>query len=403
MKLHEIREAKAAKIHAMREMVNVADVEKRDLSDTEKSKFDKLKSEIAALDGDEERAAYIESIERRSTGERIQDRTFSQLEADVSLLAVLQAQTEQRALTGAAAEYNQEMERRNGRKAQGVYLPFRALEKRVNTTTTAAGIVGTQHRSDQYIEPLRNELLARKLGVRVLTGLTSDVAIPKHGTGVTSGWVSENEALTASDIALSNVNLKPKHVGALSEMSRQLIQQSSPDIEDLLRADLSYAIAKEIDTALIKGAGIKDPKGILNTAGIQTQSLATLDWVGINAMLEKLELANAHSMGASWLMNPTVKTKLKTTLKAAGIAGYMLENGKIDEYAAYSTNQTPASTLILGDWSQVLLGIWSELDILVNPYAEPAYSKGNVLIRAMATCDIAVRHPEAFVVADDIA
>ena len=57
---------------------------------------------------------------------------------------------------------------------------------------------------------------------------------------------------------------------------------------------------------------------------------------------------------------------------------------------------------ILGDFSQVILGIWSELDLLVNPFAETAYSKGNVLIRAMATCDIAVRHPEAFVVAEDV-
>lgn len=39
----------------------------------------------------------------------------------------------------------------------------------------------------------------------------------------------------------------------------------------------------------------------------------------------------------------------------------------------------------------------------LNPYAESAYNKGNVLVRAMSTVGVAVRHPEAFVVADDIA
>ena len=59
--------------------------------------------------------------------------------------------------------------------------------------------------------------------------------------------------------------------------------------------------------------------------------------------------------------------------------------------------------VILGDWSQVLLGIWSELDILVNPFDSVAYARGGVLVRAMATVDTAVRHPKAFVVASDVA
>lgn len=59
--------------------------------------------------------------------------------------------------------------------------------------------------------------------------------------------------------------------------------------------------------------------------------------------------------------------------------------------------------MIAGDWSQAMLGIWSEIDILVNPFAETAYNRGGVLVRAMSTVDVAVRHPEAFVVADDVA
>ena len=76
----------------------------------------------------------------------------------------------------------------------------------------------------------------------------------------------------------------------------------------------------------------------------------------------------------------------------------------------YSTNQVPAKAgspatgrVILGDWSQVMLGIWSEVDVLVNPYDSTAYARGGVKVRAMATCDVAVRHPKAFVVADDLA
>jgi hypothetical protein len=88
---------------------------------------------------------------------------------------------------------------------------------------------------------------------------------------------------------------------------------------------------------------------------------------------------------------------------------YLMSGGKVADLPAYFSNQVAEKTgvpntgkLIAGDWSQVLLGIFSEIDILVNPFAETAYAKGNVLVRAMSTVDIAVRHPEAFVVADDI-
>jgi hypothetical protein len=70
--------------------------------------------------------------------------------------------------------------------------------------------------------------------------------------------------------------------------------------------------------------------------------------------------------------------------------------------ALAASKNVPAGKLILGDFSQVMLGVWSEVDILVNPYAEPAYSRGGIQVRAMATVDTAVRHPQGFVVATEV-
>jgi hypothetical protein len=63
---------------------------------------------------------------------------------------------------------------------------------------------------------------------------------------------------------------------------------------------------------------------------------------------------------------------------------------------------TALSALIFGDWSQLLLGFWSELDILVNPYDSTAYAAGGVLIRAMMTCDVEIRHPLSFAAITDL-
>ena len=57
----------------------------------------------------------------------------------------------------------------------------------------------------------------------------------------------------------------------------------------------------------------------------------------------------------------------------------------------------PADNLLIGgDFSQVIQGTWSSVEILVNPYMESAYKKGNVALRIILTMDVAVRHPEAF-------
>ncbi|WP_346780215.1 phage major capsid protein [Achromobacter insuavis] len=117
-------------------------------------------------------------------------------------------------------------------------------------------------RADQFIGPLRNALVMHSLGASVLTGLRGNVVIPKFKSGMSAGWVSENEALSDSGMDFDDpVTLKPRHVGAITELSRQLIQQSSPDINSLVRDDLSFVMGEALDRALLSGDGVKEPLG----------------------------------------------------------------------------------------------------------------------------------------------
>ena len=178
-------------------------------------------------------------------------------------------------------------------------------------------------------------------------------------------------------------------------MSRQLIQQSSPDIESLVREDLSYLVAQNIDKAIIAGTGVKDPLGILNTLGVLTGAIPDT-WAEVLALIQLIEDQNITNL--KWLGTSTTKTTLAGIEKSTGTGQFLYQNGQVGELPFNVSANMPANKLILGDFSQVLLGVWSEIDILVNPYAEPAYSRGGVQVRAMATCDVAVRHPKAFLV-----
>ncbi|MBB3175572.1 hypothetical protein FHR90_003433 [Endobacter medicaginis] len=54
--------------------------------------------------------------------------------------------------------------------------------------------------------------------------------------------------------------------------------------------------------------------------------------------------------------------------------------------------------MIVGDWSDLIVGQWGPIEILVNPYASGSYEAGNIKVRALASVDIAVRHPQSFTV-----
>lgn len=408
--IQALREKRAAKTAEARAIVAKAETEKRSLTPEEAGSFNTIKAEITDLEAQEQRAQFLADQERRSAGVIITGNggdNYANLQRQVSVLKVLQASVEGRALSGVEAEYHAETERRTGRKAQGVFIPMAAIEQRVNTTASMPEIVPTDYRADQFIQPLRNRLLARRLGVRVLSGLQGNVVIPKHGTGLSVGWVAENSAVPESDLNPASVTLSPKHAGGVTELSRQLIMQGSPDVEQLVRDDFAFIIAQAIDSALIKGGGANEPLGVLSTAGTQAGSLAALNWASVLAMKLKAETVNADAV--NWVMSPKAAAKFAGTEKSNGTGIYLMgDDGKIAGLPAYVTNQVPdvdvdSGYAILGDWSQVMLGIWSEIDLLVNPYAETAYRRGGVLVRAMSTVDVAVRHPEAFVVASDVA
>lgn len=397
-KLHELREAKAAKVAEARQLLASSPT----LNAEGVAKFDAIKTAITDLEGQESRAVFIEDAERRALP--MADKSHAGLKAEVSVLEAIRCQVEGRDAQGAVAEYSREVERRTGKK--GVYVPLSAFESRAaQTTTTAAGIVPNDFRPDLFVGPLRNSLVMRTLGARILTGLVGNVVVPRQKTSHVAQWIAEGESLTDTGMTFDNMTLQPRHVGAMTELSRQLIQQSSPQIEQIVRDDMSAVIAEAFDTAMLTGDGIKQPLGLLNTVGIQTANLATMTWEGILAMLQKLAVANVNP--TAWLTSPGVATKLRAALKSATAgAGYLMENGQVASLPVAVANQVPLKAtkgqVILGDFSEMFVGVWDSLEILVNPYDSAAYARGGVKVRALMTADCAVRRPEAFVVASDV-
>ena len=115
------------------------------------------------------------------------------------------------------------------------------------------------------------------LGVRSMTGLVGDVAIPRR-SGVASTYYlsTETTAITQSESTFDQVTMSPKNLAALSKYSRQTLIQATPGIESLVRTDLTDGILAALDSAIINGSGSSgQPTGIRNVSGIGSVAMGT--------------------------------------------------------------------------------------------------------------------------------
>lgn len=423
--MKDLLESRARLVGTMREMNEHPEGANGDLSDEQNKRFDEFKLGLASIDKQIERQALIDEAERRMQGERISGTGDNRLDDELRNISLVRAIASQvpdladKIDAGREREISTELQRRSGRKAGGIMVPLQVFEQRVITTALPAGgpgsnLIATDHLGNQYIDLLRAALVTRRLGARILSGLVGNVDIPKLKESSVAAFIGENAALTPGDMQFTKVSMTPKHAGCLTEFSRNMLLQTSPDIEQLVRSDFASVLALKVDSVAVQGGGADEPDGILETANIGDIALGTngghFNTDTIANLVGLVDDANV-SNPCSFLSNSKVKT---WAMKIKDGDGMPIGLDKVFQNTPrLFSNVVPSnlvkggsgavcSALIYGDWSDLIIGYWSELDILVNPYESTAYSKGNVQVRGMLTMDLAVRHAESFAACKDI-
>ena len=343
---------------------------------------------------------------------------------------------------GLVKEISQEVQRTSGFSQsgkRGFFVPFSALSKRAtyvtSGATTGGNLVATDLMGDEFIEALRNQSVMLNLGIRTMTGLVGDVAIPRR-SGVASTYYlsTETTAITQSESTFDQVTLQPKNLAALSKYSRQTLLQATPGIEELVRRDLTDGINLGIDLGILNGSGASgQPTGILNTSGIGSVAIGTNGGpITVNALVDLEEQVlidngalNRDAIG--YVTNAKVLAELKK-LRAGGSTttdGAYLVNDQLNAigrggtpasvngYPLYVTNQVPSnltkgtssgvcSAVLMGDFSQAMVGFWGNgLEIVVGEDSDD-FSKALTSVRAIVTYDVAVRHAESFAAILDV-
>lgn len=339
-----------------------------------------------------------------------------------SLLKFIREAIEGRAFTGVEAlafEQGQDEVKRLGLSANGVYVPSSVLRAAAgqNYTTAADGGNLTEVGAIRYIEALRDRLVLAQLGATYMGNLVGTIPIVTD-SNITASWLAEAASAEAKKVSFSKATMTPKRIAIQGAFTRDLLRQTSLDVDALVTNKLAEAHAKAIELAAINGTGSGQPTGILNTTGIGSVAGGTngaeISWKNVVALETAVNQENAGVGKLAYLTNAKVIGALKTTEKATGTARFLLDplaGDNLNGYPIAWTNLVPSNltkgtaadkcnAMIFGNFEDLYIAQWGGIDLIVDPYTKAG--SGEILITLNAWNDVLVARPKSFAAIKDI-
>lgn len=321
---------------------------------------------------------------------------------------------------GFEREVSEELAKVHGKDARGFYVPHAIFKRDILTSSPANGsnLVPTDHLADEFVDALRETLVISSLGARMMSGLKGDVAIPALNAKTGVQFVAENNAPGEGAPTFRQITMSPKTCAGFVDISRKLMMQSDPSVEQILRQDMVLQFAAKMDDVAIEGGGANEPTGILQTNGIGSVVMGTNGAAISYAKLVELErevaIDNALAGNLAYLTNPKVVSAMRQTPRqGSGVEGNFILNdtNTLLGYSVASTNLVPSdltkgtstgvcSAVIFGNFSDLMIGMFGGLDILVDPYT--GSSTGATRIAMYQDMDVAVRHAQSFAAIKDV-
>ena len=282
------------------------------------------------------------------------------------------------------------------------WVPFAAIETRA--MTSIPGAKGGFLVGENTLEPvdvLRPWSVVASAGVQLLPGLRDGVLLPRVTASTTATWVGElSTPAGETPPSLGNVSITPKTAIAFVKFSAQLLRQGEA-AEPFLRAQLLAAVGEVFDQAFFAGTGGVQPLGLLNTSGFGVQSGTSLAHAGILAMRKKVLAAGAREAALQWVGHQDVQELLGARERATGGGRFLWDDDGVLGKPAHATKTAAANTLVAGDFSQAVAGIFGPgIRLDVDPSQD--FNSAGLVARVMLMCDVAFPQPAAFAVATGI-
>jgi HK97 family phage major capsid protein/HK97 family phage prohead protease len=199
-------------------------------------------------------------------------------------------------------------------------------------STTDSSLIGNEGVIGDFVEFLRAQTIIGKFGMNGIPALRRipfRVPLVSQATGGTAYWVGEGDGKPLTKPSFGRTELAPLKVAAIAVSTMELLRDSSPAAERMIRDDLASAVISRLDVTFVgpsvtANAGI-NPASITNGAEA-IASTATTDADAIrlevrSVMQKFIDALNPLTSGA-WIMSSSTALALAMMTNTLGQAEF---------------------------------------------------------------------------------
>ncbi|EHC2749462.1 phage major capsid protein [Escherichia coli] len=355
-----------------------------------------IKDSAVTIENFKEKARALNTTESKTfvKGKITMTDTIKNLESRVSIAKTLRGIAGIAKFDGAEKEYHEEMLRQNaarGKAPQGetsVYIPVNALRTKGQYKVDQAPLVGEEIRHDSFVDLLMESSALGKMGFRVLSGLTGPISIPKLTERSVENFKFLNEAEDMSDdnkFTFGSVKLDQATLAGAVPVTRSALIQSGSALSGFIADQIVACSRQRIEKAILQGGVTNAPKSIiqiLEEAGKKTEhDMTYADFVRNTAALVD---AGVDATRLKHIMTASQNAVFETTLREAGLPGYISENGRINNIPVVCSGLAAKDKIISGDMSGVVIGEWGNGAVELNLDQHTLAASGGLVVRLFA-------------------
>lgn len=422
--LKEARENRAAALQVVKDLGEK--MEKKSWNeDSDGPALEAAQVDLEARNKEVERLETMLDIEARSAGwtssttapEGVQLNVISQrgdkaddVRKNYRFMDAIRAATGQGELSGLTKEMHQEAIREMrdagiSNYGKGVLVPAFIQETRdMSAGTTTEGGFTVQTDVERLIPFLDPRGIVMRMGATFLNNLQGNIDFPRNDASATATWDTEQATATETSPTFDRVQMSPNRLAAFTDISMQIMRQSTISMENFVRNRLLQARDNALDVAALNGSGGSQPTGITGVSGVTNVSIAASPtWSNIVEFETTIAANDADFGNLGYLTTPQVAGILKTIKRDTAGNGFIWEgpnqgSGTINGYRAAVSTLVPttggAHYMFFGNWAKLLIGQWGGLEITTNPYTKLKEATVEIVLNTWH--DVAVEQGEAF-------
>jgi HK97 family phage major capsid protein len=128
--------------------------------------------------------------------------------------------------------------------------------------------------------------------------------------GVKANFTQAGQEFTETEPVFSTLEWRLNKVGGFTEVENELLEDSPFAIEALLRGLFQVAIAAKNERNILRGSGLGEPLGILNSnvaIGVSDETTGKFKWEDVGKMYSKFKSIGGQP---TWIMHPSVFPQL---------------------------------------------------------------------------------------------